>query len=205
MTYQMRWKLLESFCNDWGKGKQRSEEWKQSMGYTVGGSELSVLLGENPYKKKMQLAKEKVEIRKGIFKSFISAACNWGVIFEDVTEMFINDDLCTIVYGSDICIRMFKGHRNSPDGIAIIRYYIDDDGYTQIWTKRSSRCPSMTSELITVLEFKSPITRRIGVVPPMYITQVKSGMSVCPISSIGLFVDAAYAKCIHQDFQFNMK
>ena len=62
--------------------KQGTKEWKKKRVYTIGGSEVSALLGVNPWKKEIDLVKDKTNLSIP-FRGRL--ATRWGNILENVT------------------------------------------------------------------------------------------------------------------------
>jgi len=188
--------LLTDFVNLYAGMKQRGKDWYDSMGTTCGGSEMSALMGKNPYSTIVDVINKKIEILQGINSWNGGAACWWGTLFEDVIESFVSIDLGGEVKGTDICIRELPGHRNSPDGYVVARFYRGIDGELYIWT--TDMDPDIPPEWrIVLLEFKCPYGRKpiAGKIPPQYRPQLKSGLMVSSVAHFGLFVDAVYRKC----------
>ena len=75
-------KKIDKFVDKYGSSaKQRSTEWHTLIKTTVGGSEISTVLGLNKYKTKYDLAKEKSGLAPGFTGNM---ATYWGTVFEDV-------------------------------------------------------------------------------------------------------------------------
>jgi len=188
--------LLADFVNLYRGMKQRGPEWYASMSTTVGGSEIAALRGENPYKTVYDVAMSKVMRITTGKSSFVGGpSCWWGTLFEDCIENFVSIDLGSVVRGADICIQEFPGHRNSPDGYIVARFYRSVDGALHLWT--SDMSDTIDTELrIVLLEFKCPISRRPNKrIPKQYRAQLWSGLSVSPVASLGLYIDAIFRKC----------
>jgi hypothetical protein len=185
--------LLDQFVNAYSGMKQRDAGWHLSMATTVGGSELAAMMGMNPYATLLDVAMSKLGAGKNWDGG--SAACWWGVVFEDVTAMVVELDLGGEVKGDEICIQIHPGHRNSPDGYIVARLYRDAEGRVQLWT--TDMDPAIpTFRAILLLEFKSPSSRKpTGAIPPQYKPQMWSGLAVSPIARLGLYADAVYRKC----------
>ena len=62
--------------------KQGTEEWKKKRMYTIGGSEVSILLGINPWKNEIDLVKDKTNLSEPFHGNI---ATLWGNILENVT------------------------------------------------------------------------------------------------------------------------
>jgi hypothetical protein len=188
--------LLVAFVDLYRGMKQRDAGWYGAMGVTVGGSELPAIMGLSPYSSFYDVAASKLAILLGTDSwDGGGEACWWGVLFEDVIGAFVEVDLGGTIRGDDICIRDYPGHRNSPDGYIVARFYRGADGRPRLWT--SDMPPDIpTTPRILLLEFKCPMSRKPkGDVPRHYVPQVLSGLAVSPVAHAGLFVDAVFRKC----------
>jgi hypothetical protein len=192
-------RLIE-FVRRHGGMRQRDPSWYTAMGETVGGSELSALLGQNPYSTFLDVVLSKVALLQGRGGFAGGPACWWGTLFEDEIGAHISQELGARMYGDEICIRQHPGHRNSPDGYMVARVYTDPGGVTHLITTdpAAGAPPEHAVARIVLLEFKCPLRRRprAGVVPPQYMAQMWSGLAVSePITSLGLYAEAVYRKC----------
>lgn len=176
--------------------RQRDASWLKAMGVTVGGSELAALMGLNPYSDFKEVVLSKIATLEGGSRwDGGGEACWWGILFEDVIGAFVEIDLGSQVRGDEICIQIIAGHRNSPDGYLVARFYQGQDARLHLWTTDMGR-DVPTIPMIAMLEFKCPLTRKPkGNVPPHYLPQVWSGLAVSPVAHRGLFVDAVFRKC----------
>lgn len=195
-------KKIDDFVSKYtNNAKQRSDEWYQLVQRTIGGSEISTVLGENKYKTKYDLAKEKV----GLLPKFTgNAATRWGTIFEDIVARFIELDCGTVVKGGELTINEIDGIRYSPDGYVVIKVhknpetkeitlvtrdlpcYTDDDS-----DDADQSCP-YCEYAIALLEIKCPRTRKPveGEIPEHYKPQLLSGLAHSPITDIALFTES---------------
>ena len=153
--------------------------------------------GWNPYKSFWEVVAEKSGAIAGWDGG--SPACWWGIMFEDVAARFIEIDCGTTIYGEEICIQAIKGHRNSPDGYAVIGMYREEvptgAGYEwRIWTTDRTTPPEVY--YIVLIETKCPYQRfPDSKVPRQYKPQVWSGLVVSPICHFGLFADFVFRRC----------
>ena len=191
-------KLLRDFIalpSSQGGGRQRSAQWKKLMDTTFGGSEMSALMGINPYLSYGKVLRAKLGLEKWDGGSI---ACWWGSMFEDVVARVVEIDCGTTVLGDEICIQRIPGHRNSPDGYCIVKIYTDEGGQFRIWTPNSEHDPEFN--IIVLLEIKSPYRRSPeGKVVRQYRPQIWSGLAVSPVAHMGLFIDARFRKCSIED------
>jgi hypothetical protein len=188
--------ILDDFVRSFGGMRQRDARWYAAMGLTVGGSELAAIMGLSPYSGLADVVANKVAILEGRDNwAGGGEACWWGTLFEDVIGAYVAADLGAPVRGDDICIQAFAGHRNSPDGYAVVRLGRDGAGGRRLWTTDMPP-DAPTVRQIALLEFKCPMSRKPrGAVPRHYVPQVWSGLAVSPVASFGLFVDAVFRKC----------
>lgn len=151
--------------------KQGSDEWLKSRKFRIGGSQISVLKGVNPYSN----IRNMIELSLGITSFTGSMATRWGSILEDITENVVEQ-----LFGGKnnvpgaIPHRTVKCHANSPDGVM----------YVKKW------------DALVLFEFKNPFGRVPGkIVPHQYKTQVKSGLNVIYICDFALFCDQQQKLC----------
>lgn len=172
-------KTLEAFIEKYdNKYIQRSKEWYEKRKKTVGGSEISTLLGKNYFKSINDLFLIKVanylEDPTVVAQFTGNFATNWGTNFEEVIEEYVkfNNDI-EKVYGENMFIYDDGSPMSySPDGLAII------DGE------------------IVLLEFKCPISNASIVKPPInYEMQVKYGLCKIDIAKYGLLCTGKYRRC----------
>lgn len=173
--------------------KQRDKKWFELTGTTVGGSELASIMGMSPYSDLYKVVQNKIDNINGV-KQPQFLACWWGTVFENIIEKVVELDLGNKIMGSNICIQKYEGHRTSPDGYVVAKFYEDEDGYF-IWTTDMPKS-IISLSLIMILEFKCPITRKpSNNIPNHYLPQVLSGIDVSPIANKGLFIDSIFRKC----------
>lgn len=189
--------LLEFFAATCPGAPQRSPGWYAAMAVTVGGSEVAAILGLSPYANFYSVVAAKAALLAGTAVPFQGGlACSWGVLFEDVIGAVVEADLGTRVIGDSICVQALPGHRNSPDGYAVVRVYPGEGGGLHVWRTAQGGVPPAGQDVAVLLEFKCPLSRRpTGGVPRHYRPQLWSGLAVSPLAAFGLFVDAVFRKC----------
>lgn len=173
---------------------QGSEEWLRVRQSIIGGSELSILLGKNPFSKVEDLVASKCCLTRYAG----NVATKWGNIFEELTRMVVQMLFLPDIPLSEECIYetgslegKIPHHRFSPDGLTVI-VYKNPDG-----TKKP---------MIVLLEFKSPLSSiPSGVIPPYYLPQVLGGMCDIDMVETGLFVNATFRKCSLAQFGNNSR
>jgi hypothetical protein len=153
---------------------QGSEEWLFARKLTVGGSEISLLLGKSKYG-----AVKEFIVSKSRFAKFKASAPLWfGSMMEQVTEKYVEKKYNCIIYETG-SVKSKKTERisYSPDGLAVVNSGDQAD--------------------IVLFEFKSPFMAipEIGVVPEHYISQPLLGMSVIPICDRAVFIEVVYKFC----------
>lgn len=215
--------IIDVFTTSWEKGpQQRSPEWYQLVGRTIGGSEISAIMNEDKYRGveevivgKLNALTDSNAVEIDNLRSAL--ACQWGILFEDVIKMSVEYDLKTEVKGDQICVQIMEGYRTSPDGYCVIHVNCDGsldtlkgDGHAvrdpnENTNHRRTKLQGQTKvPLIALIEFKCPYIRvPKGNIPDNYCSQVLSGLAVSPIAHIGLFVDAMFKICGLKDIGFN--
>lgn len=190
---------------------QGSAGWKLGR-VGIGGSEMSVMTGENEHKDFRGLIGERGALPEYVFTG--SIATRWGNIFEPVLGQYISYYLNTEIYETGSIpglIRRKNGdpiQKYSPDGLAIVqksdyakilnetsKKYFDVDASNDVEFK------NLPDELILLFEFKNPFMRLPkGVVKRDYLAQPKTGMCTIPITDATLFVDGVIRKCSIDEF-----
>lgn len=184
-------KILEEFVAANNTMKQRDASWYESMGQTVGGSELAAITGKNSYSNIYDVIGNKIEIREGRNAFETNFPCLWGTLFEDVAAEYIKFHMGFEPIGTDITIISRAGFRYSPDGYIICG--IKKNG--KICGPKED--PALIDHYAPVMiEIKCPISRELKqAVPPMYLPQIWAGLEFSPPGTVGLFVDCKFRKC----------
>ena len=179
--------------------RQRGQEWYKLMGTTVGGSELANLMKARHAGFCSVVDAKLALLQGGAVKPAGGVPCWWGSLFEDELGAYVSADLATRVVGDSICVQAYEGHRNSPDGYAVVRF--DERGAVcKAGQRIAPGSPQRAGAVL--LEFKCPYTRvPSGAMPPQYVMQVKSGLSVSPFAELGLFVEGVFRKCTLSSFE----
>jgi len=158
---------------------QRSEEWYKLKCSTIGGSEVSTVIGYNPFKKLQDLVGEKAGLPEYEFKG--SNATRWGTLFEAVTVKYTEDKYGIKIYETGSIEGKIDRQRYSPDGLGII------------------------DNKIYLFEFKAPFsTVPIGKIPHHYIPQVQTGLLTIDIADSSRFINNMYRKCSLEDLRFDI-
>lgn len=169
-------KILKDFVKKYEHlAEQGSEQWLLERSRTIGGSEISTVIGCNKFSKLEHLISQKLGITS--FKG--NMATRWGSVFENVTEMLFQvlflDEGEVYATGS-IPHKRIITHRYSPDGLCVM--LIEDD------------------YKIILLEFKAPFSSiPNNKVPAHYLPQIKTGLCTIDIADAGIFISNVFRKC----------
>lgn len=170
--------------------KQGSIQWLANRTSTIGGSEMSILEGNNPYKDLRGLVMSK--LGWDTFKGNI--ATNWGKIFEPITQRVLELLFKCQLYEASSLPGCIEGTSYSPDGFAVA---LTETIISLIFNDYIVDHELPTSDAISILfEIKSPYKRiPDNHIPLIYLSQPKSGLCHFPFLDIAYFVDVAYRKC----------
>ena len=164
--------------------KQGSDKWVKQRKYTIGGSELSVITGDNPFKNRKELIIDKTTGKRWIGN--IRTMC--GNLFEDLIQKYCEYQFNTTIYGTDAFFKGGVEHQTySPDGLGVINLCDLSDSMENNNTTNND-----SEKIISVLfEFKAPFSRIPGKsVPKHYKPQVLCGLESIPVVDIGMFVES---------------
>lgn len=190
---------------------QGSAGWKLGR-RGIGGSEMSVMTGENDNKDFRGLIGERGALPEYIFNG--SIATRWGNIFEPILGQYIAYHLNTEIYETGSIpglIRRSNGEpmqRYSPDGLAVVHKtdyarIVNETSkkYFDVDASDDAEFKNLPDEMILLFEFKNPYMRLPkGIVKKDYLAQPKTGMCTIPITDATLFVDGVVRKCSIDDF-----
>jgi hypothetical protein len=152
--------------------KQHSSEWLAAKVYTIGGSSMASIQGKNPYKTCLSLISEKIGLSP--FKGSIKM--QWGNLFEELIKKHVEHDKQCEVLGEDLYVVGPEYTAYSPDGLTVM----DVDGREQV----------------VLCEFKCPYSRIPATRPPAYyVPQVKMGMDLLGLPTLGLLIEGVYRRC----------
>ena len=171
-------KLLNDFLIQYDHlPKQGTEEWKILRNNYIGGSEISIITGDNKYMSIKELIRRKL----GLSEFNGNLATRWGKIFEIITNKLCKKILeITEIFETSSIPTNNINIRYSPDGLTIGKININGN----------------KKEYIILFEFKSPIsTIPIGTVPKHYLPQIKMGLWAINIVDISIFINNIYRKC----------
>jgi hypothetical protein len=167
---------------------QGTDAWLKSREKTIGGSEMSIIVGTNPYQNIESLIKTKLNWNE--FKG--NLATSWGKLFEPIVQIYLEMLFRCPIYETGSLPGCIEGTSYSPDGFAVAR---SED----IKKLMGEYIPHHTipSDATTILfEIKSPFSRiPNGKVPHHYISQPLSGLSHFDFLDIAYFVDVSFRIC----------
>ena len=178
--------IINEYKSKFNTMQQRTKEWYNIRKTTIGGSEISTILGLNPFKSKKALIGEKI----GLSKFVGNDATRWGTLFEDVTKQWT--EKCLLMPKSITEIGNIEGinprQRYSPDGIGVVKLNTEIELDNEII--------ETNDYFIVLFEFKSPFKSIPDQkVPKYYLPQVLTGLLNINITEIGIFVNNSYRKC----------
>lgn len=193
--------ILNAFVTKYNKlPKQGSEEWLKNRTYRIGGSEISTVLGKNPYQKIKALLQTHTGLSS--FKGFY--ATYWGTVFENMIRNHVNDILnCNIVETGAIPHLEHEFFAYSPDGLSVV----DVQTLKNLLDNHNKEiCETIVDnkESIILFEFKCPHSRvPTGNVPIYYVDQPRMGMKVIDICEMAVFIEAVYKVCALDEIGYN--
>ncbi|QYB17658.1 hypothetical protein PV-S19_0294 [Pacmanvirus S19] len=180
--------------------KQHDIGWHEAKVLTIGGSSLATVQGKNPYSNVFKIISEKIGLSK--FNGDIKT--QWGNLFEDVIKRYVEEDKKCTVLGEDLFVVGPPGTSYSPDGLTVLDHTIDEP-YEEETIIDTPDGPQKSINLITLqipktsivlVEFKCPYSRIPNGRPPVYyIPQVKMGLDLLQIPTIGLFIEGVFRRC----------
>lgn len=181
--------------------KQQTAEWHTARAYTIGGSSMATIQGINPYASIYDLISERIGMSK--FRGDIKP--QWGNLFEDVIKRFVEYSTKTTILGEDLYVLGPPGTSYSPDGLAVINHAnIIANEEMADFSDEFVKTPLRKGSEIVLLEFKCPYNRiPAGYVPKYYIPQVKMGLDLLNLPTIGLFVEAVIRRCTWDQLGYN--
>jgi len=180
-------KHLKNITTDAAIHKQRSPEWYEQRKTTIGGSEISIVLGDNPFTSKVQLLSRKLGI--DTFEGNIYT--QWGTIFEEHTTQYAKAVLKmqSDIYETGSISGKIKGQRYSPDGLGVVTL-LDID--------------NKPCDCIILFEFKAPsgtsFTKKD--IPKHYLDQVLTGLMTLDFTDAAIFISNYYRKCSFDQFNY---
>ena len=183
--------------------KQGSKEWLDSRLETIGGSEISTIIGLNPYQNIKKLIMQKLGIT-----NFVKSAPLWfGNILEyplqKYTELIFNT---TIYETGSIPFKKSKYIKYSPDGIAVInknklKKIFKNNDIIDSRSNFDNTLEELKDELLILFEFKNPYMRVIkqNEIPIYYKPQPQLGLDVIDICEASIFIESIFRFCSFND------
>lgn len=179
--------LMQQLCQ-WVEDKatngirQHSPEWHEARKYTVGGSSLGYIQGLSRFKDAHTFVAEKI----GLTKSVFGIAPKWGTLFEELIKQYVEADLQCEIVGEDLFVFGEEpGTTYSPDGLTVLNANV-----------HSADAAASTDPVIMLIEFKCPYSRiPNGKVMESYETQVKMGLDLLKLPTVGLFIEGVFRRC----------
>lgn len=196
--------ILEHYVNSFAGGLvQGSKEWLKGRKKTIGGSEMATAIGKNPYQRNLrEWLMEKVGITDN--KSFEKNKykMQWGNLFEDLIQEYIEHDLGLKIIGTDIFIPNEKipGLSYSPDGLGVLEYDLEVEELEEpTLFKADSNAKKKRyvkhKYCIVLFEFKCPYGRMpYGKVPIYYLPQIKTGLQSIQHTKFGIFAEGVFRR-----------
>lgn len=191
---------------------QGSSEWLSSRKLYIGGSEMSVISGDNIYSKIDNLVAQKTDLIT--FTGNI--ATYWGKLFEGATTQ-LTEIIFNIQHGikeTGSLPGAVPNQRYSPDGLAVIDLVCDSapnydtdlstNSATDLTTDSAAESSSesgsdsklILNPFIILFEFKSPFyTIPDGKIPKHYLPQIKTGLCSIGIADYCIFINNMFRKC----------
>lgn len=185
--------ILNEFINkNKNLAPQGSKEWHAIRKFSIGGSEMSVITGDNPYQKLDNLVANKIEFTK--FNGNI--ATRWGNLFEPVTQQITELIFNSTIKETGSLEGSVPNQRYSPDGLGVVKtscYYAKQKIET-------------IEYCIVLFEYKAPLMSiPNGSIPNHYQPQVKTGLCSIPITDFAIFISNMYRKCSLENLGNNIK
>lgn len=179
--------ILHNFINNYKYlPTQGSEEWLKSRTESIGGSEISTILGINPYQSIKQLIKQKTGLTQ-----FKKAPPLWfGNLFEYILQQYTECIFNTNIYETG-SIPYTKSNliKYSPDGLSVIKKKYLNKLFSNDFLNKYK-----DDELLILFEFKNPYMRVLkkNEIPVYYINQPRLGMEVIDICEVSIFIEAVF-------------
>ena len=169
---------------------QGSPAWLADRVYSIGGSEMSTITGENPYSNIEKL----IALKAGFSKFSGNIATRWGKLFEFTTQMITSIIFDINIKETGSLTGAVPYQKYSPDGLAVMKIICIDNNIE-------------TNEFCIVLfEFKSPLLSiPDGCIPKHYLPQVKTGLCSIDITDFALYISNMFRKCSFGDLDLSAK
>ena len=187
---------LQYFCDLHShRAKQGTKAWKESRLYTIGGSEMSTLLGMNQYNSRKKLLQSKFG-----FSTFTSSdATRWGNFFEPCGQMLLEKLFDCVIYETGCLPGSVPNTSYSPDGMSIIKRETIDK---LIADKILPEHKLPENSVAALFEIKSPYSRiPTDKIPEEYKAQPQCGLNYFDFLDIAYFINIMYRICTLADLK----
>lgn len=157
---------------------QGSEQWLINRKFTIGGSDMPILVGANPYSNIRELIEQRIGLRTFTGNMYTK----WGSVLEVLVVKILEKEWKCKVYETGSLPGVVPGQKYSPDGLLYIDFI----------------------NKIVLIEIKCAARRAAAnKIPKMYLPQLLTGLDTIRIADIGLFIDVMFRRCSIQSFMFN--
>lgn len=172
--------ILDEYVKKYSNlASQGSKAWLDGRKFSIGGSEMSIITGDSPYKSVRALIEQHLGLTH--FKGNINTY--WGSILEDFVTHIMEEKWGVEIHELGSLPGVVSGQRYSPDGLLYLP-----------WLKK-----------IILLEIKNAARRLTnGRVPTMYKPQIFAGMDTIQIADMAMFVDVMFRRCSPDQFDFGI-
>ena len=187
---------LRLFCESHAdRPKQGTKKWKEERNninkeVTVGGSEMSTVLGENKYNTIDKL----IQTKLGLLTFSGNDATRWGNFFEPAGQLLLEKLFECVLYETGSLPGSIANTSYSPDGFAVVY----NDQIKKLISKKyiADHAIPFDKAGIILFEIKSPYSRiPMNVVPDEYKAQPQCGLAYFNFIDIAYFVNIVFRVC----------
>jgi hypothetical protein len=187
---------LRLFCESYAdRPKQGTKKWKEERNninkeVTVGGSEMSTVLGENKYNTIDKL----IQTKLGLLTFSGNDATRWGNFFEPAGQLLLEKLFECVLYETGSLPGSIANTSYSPDGFAVVY----NDQIKKLISKKyiADHAIPFDKAGIILFEIKSPYSRiPMNVVPDEYKAQPQCGLAYFKFIDIAYFVNIVFRVC----------
>lgn len=184
--YHSKCMFLHNFCHRFRHlPPQGSQEWLDGRRRTIGGSELSAVVG---YGYNANSYRDTLASKLGLNDFNGNFYTEWGHLFEPVVQMWLGSLFDANVVETGTLPGCVKGTSYSPDGFAVVRRARINRLIDEGWIPPHE----VPDDPMVLFEIKCPSTRiPSGTVPRHYWFQPASGLMHFPFVDIAYFVDVS--------------
>jgi hypothetical protein len=192
---------LRIFCEIHAdKPKQGTKKWKEERNntnkeVTVGGSEMSTILGENKYNNIDKL----IQTKLGLLTFSGNDATRWGNFFEPAGQLLIEKLFDCVLYETGSLPGSISNTSYSPDGFSVI--YAKN--IQKLITKKNIEQHTLPFDKagIILFEIKSPYSRiPTNYIPEEYKAQPQCGLAYFKFIDISYFINIVFRACTLTQF-----